>query len=141
MAEEKDNKGKTDPKPEQRPPAPPVPSRISINSYGRDGLYRFDIQVMSNYDKGIKAWVRILEGTNPVDSKETNDNGFLYHKAGQFSEEEQEFRFTIEGTGITEERILDGPEKIVPPKKPKKLASGGFWANVQKAIKDNRRKK
>ena len=144
MADEKDKKEKPETKKEEpkAPPAPPRPVLIQVTSHGENGKYSFDVQVMSDQGRGIKARVRIFEGVKAMPVKETDEDGFLEHKAAAFTGPEQEFRFNVIGTDISDEVTLDGPEKLKARAKKKiKPITGGFWANVKHAMAEENKRK
>jgi hypothetical protein len=139
MAEKPENKpAERKPEEPKAPPAKLIPTYLKVESTGENGDYSFDIQVLDQQKNGIRAEVRITQGTRKKSTEPIGDSGFLSFHAETFKEEEQEFRFAVLSTDLTYETILDGPEKPKPIKKPKKLVAGGFWANVKKTIKENR---
>ena len=138
---EKPDKAETKPEPKTPPPPPPPPRPmwLQVTSHGENGQYSFDVQVTSDQGRGIKSKVRIFEGVKAMPVKETDEDGFLEHNAAAFSDEEQEFRFNVIGTDISDEVTLDGPEKPKPTSRIIKPITGGFWANFKHARSINQK--
>lgn len=130
-------------KPEAKtPPAPPRPVRLDVTSSGKNGQYTFDVQVMSDKGRGIKARVLIVEGTHVRNVKDTDEDGFLEnYQAQPFKDEEQEFLFSVVSTDLRYEITLDGPEHEPKPRKKIKPIAGGFWANFHNVAKQYQKRK
>lgn len=133
-----------DPAVSEKEESPPRKARLEVDFPGQDGEYLFAIQVMTHEGSGLKAIIRITEGTKTTE-KPTNENGFLEFRPAPFKESEKEFTIRVisgEGTGLNWIEILDGPrEKRKKKERPKiKQVSGGFMANFRNVIGKNRKK-
>lgn len=140
-AKNKDGKGEEKKEEKKEAPKKPTPQFIEVDYVGKDGKYSFDVNTFDENRRGIKANVRITEGTVSRSTKQTDDNGFLEFVAREFDEKERDFIFRILGVEAEQHLTLDGPKQ---EKKPKELLEGkgfeGFKANFFNAINRNKKK-
>ena len=135
MAKDDGKKKEEEKKEPEKKPEPPKPVKLDVSSFGKNGKYTFDIQVISNKGSGLKANIRIIEGNSIRITKPTDDQGFLEYPAAEFTEEEKEFLFIVIGYDLEYECTLPGPEKPkAPPKDKITVIKGGFMANFKNVI-------
>ena len=133
MTEEKEKKKTGEPKESKLESA----LRVEVDWTGKEGKYFFDIQVISNFDRGYKCRVKIVEGHGFSKTEETDKDGFIdYYKAQEFTKKRRTFKFRIIGSAANAEITLPGP-------KPGKIdrIPGGALANFKHVLEENRKNK
>ncbi len=115
------------------------PASISVMYDGKEGSYRFYIQVLDGNEDGIETNIKIKEGKLIYQERRTDNVGAVMdYRADIFYEKDRTFVFEVDYPGLTErvffEITLPGPPQL-EIQKPEPVRPVTF-AEVKKIVKE-----